>query len=84
MPYALFDGDAKISRAYPSEQDVWKHAEENGLVVDDISYEEDAKSHLVLDKDYEIRKCQPDPGENPAENEKAARDAAHAQSYLRA
>jgi hypothetical protein len=26
MPYALFSDDAKLSKAYPTEADVWKHA----------------------------------------------------------
>jgi len=34
MPYALFSQDAKISKAYPTEAEVWKHAARNGLVVD--------------------------------------------------
>jgi len=34
MPCALFCQDAKISKAYSTEADVWKHAARNGLVVD--------------------------------------------------
>jgi hypothetical protein len=34
MPYALFCQEAKISKAYPTKADLWKHASENGLVVD--------------------------------------------------
>jgi hypothetical protein len=83
MPYALFDDDVKISNAYPSEQEVWKHAKENGLVVDRIAEEETTKPHLVLDKEYEIRPCQADPGENPVENEKVAQEAAKEQPYLK-
>jgi hypothetical protein len=83
MPYALFDGDVKISKAYPSEQEVWKHAKENGLVVDRISEEENSKPQFVLDKDYEIKTCRADPGENPVENEKAAQEAAREQPYLK-
>ena len=26
MPYALFSNDAQLSKAYPTEADVWKHA----------------------------------------------------------
>ena len=26
MPYALFSNDAKLSKAYPTEADVWKRA----------------------------------------------------------
>ena len=34
MPYALFSNDAKLSKAYPTEADVWKLARKSGLVVD--------------------------------------------------
>ena len=34
MPYALFCNDAQISKAYPSEADVWQLAQQSGLVVD--------------------------------------------------
>ena len=34
MPYALFCNDAKLSKAYPTEADVWKQARKSGLVVD--------------------------------------------------
>jgi hypothetical protein len=37
MPYALFSKDAKLSKAYPTEADVWKHARQSGLVVDVVS-----------------------------------------------
>lgn len=61
MPYALFSEDAKISKAYPTEADVWKHAAENGLVVDVASDEEQPTPKRILDKGYTIRPCQPDP-----------------------
>ena len=31
MPYALFSNDAKLSKAYPTEADVWKLAGKAGL-----------------------------------------------------
>ena len=34
MPYALFSNDAKLSKAYPTEAEVWKLARQSGLVVD--------------------------------------------------
>ena len=34
MPYALFSNEAKLSRAYPTEADVWKLARMSGLVID--------------------------------------------------
>ena len=76
MPYALFSNDAKLSKTYPTEADVWKLAQRSGLVVDAISDEEKAAPRPVLDHDYEIRSCQPDPHEDPAHNKaEAERDA---------
>ena len=68
MPYALFCNDAKLSKAYPTEADVWKLARKSGLVVDAVSEEEKPAPRPVLDNDYEIRPCQPDPHEDPARN----------------
>jgi hypothetical protein len=76
MPYALFYHDAKLSKAYPTEADVWKQAQKSGLVVDTVSEEERPAPRPVLDNDYEIRPCQPDPQEDPAQNKaEAERDA---------
>jgi hypothetical protein len=61
MPYALFSNDAKLSKAYPTEADVWKHARLSGLVIDVASEEEKAAPRPVLDNDYEIKPCRPDP-----------------------
>jgi hypothetical protein len=72
MPYALFSSDAKLSKAYPTEADVWKHASQSGLVVDVATEEEKAAPRPVLDNDYEIRSCQPDPEEDPARNQAEA------------
>jgi hypothetical protein len=72
MPYALFCNDAKLSRAYPTEADVWKEATRSGLVVDVSSEKEMAAPHPVLDNDYEIRACPPDPDEDPAKNKAEA------------
>ena len=30
MPYALFSNEAKLSKAYPTEADVWKVARKSG------------------------------------------------------
>ena len=68
MPYALFSKEAKLSKAYPTEADVWKIAQRSGLVVDVVSEEETAAPRPVLDNDYEIRPCKPDPQENPEQN----------------
>lgn len=69
MPYALFCNDAKLSKAYPTEAHVWKHARRSGLVVDVMSDEDKPTSRPVLDNDYEIRPCLPDPQEDPARNQ---------------
>ena len=76
MPYALFCNDAKLSKAYPTEADVWKVAQNSGLVVDVVSEDGKVAPRAVLDNDYEIRPCQPDPQEDPARNQaEAERDA---------
>jgi hypothetical protein len=76
MPYALFSNDAKLSKAYPTEADVWKVAKKSGLVVDVASDEDKATPRPVLDNDYEIRPCNADPQEDPAKNKAdAERDA---------
>jgi hypothetical protein len=63
MPYALFCNEAKLSKTYPTEADVWKLAKQSGLVVD-------AKAgRAMLDNDYEIRPCRPEPQEDPAQNQ---------------
>src|SRR5258708_24548862 len=53
MPYALFSNDARLSKAYPTEADVWKHARKSGLVVDAATEENKAAPRPVLDNDYE-------------------------------
>jgi hypothetical protein len=76
MPYALFSNDAKLSKTYPTEADVWKQARQSGLVVDVVSEDEKPAPRPVLDGDYEIKPCRPDPGEDPAKNQaEAERDA---------
>src|SRR6476660_1516635 len=76
MPYALFSNDARLSKAYPTEADVWKVARLSGLVVDVATEEEKANPRPVLDNDYEIRPCDPEPNEDPARNKaEAAGDA---------
>lgn len=72
MPYALFCNDAKLSKAYPTEADVWKVAQNSGLVVDVVSEDAKVAPRPVLDNDYEIRSCRPDPQEDPAQNQAEA------------
>jgi len=56
MPYALFEKEAKLSRAFPTATDVWRWAGDCGLVVDGV----DGKPRL--EDDYSIKPCAPDPG----------------------
>ena len=79
MPYALFAKEAKLSKAYPTEADVWKVAQNSGLVVD---VEEKAASRPVLDQDYEIRFCQPEAHEDPARNKAEAEREAQTELQL--
>src|SRR5258708_12698144 len=69
MPYALFSNDAKLSKAYPTEADVWKHARKSGLVVDAATEENKAAPRPVLDNDYEIKPCPPDQPVDPDKNQ---------------
>jgi hypothetical protein len=79
MPYALFCNEAKLSKAYPTEADVWKQARQSGLVVDVASDNQRSTPRPVLDNDYEIRPCRPDPLEDPVKNRaEAERDAEEA------
>jgi hypothetical protein len=76
MPYALFCNEAHLSKAYPTEAAVWKLARQSGLVVDAAREQEKATPRPVLDNDYEIKPCRPDPQEDPAQNQaEAERDA---------
>ncbi len=82
MPYALFCNEAKLSKAYPTEADVWKLAQHSGLVVDVVSEEEKQHPRPVLDNDYEIRPCRPDPHEDPAKNKADAEREAQTEPRL--
>ena len=76
MPYALFSNDDRLSKAYPTEADVWKLARRSGLVVDVVSEEGVIGPRPVLDNDYEIRPCSCEANEDPARNKAdAERDA---------
>jgi hypothetical protein len=72
MPYALFCNDAQLSNAYPTEADVWKLARKSGLVIDAASEDNKPAPRPVLENDYEIRPCRPDPQEDPARNQAEA------------
>jgi len=81
MPYALFSNDAKLSKAYPTEADVWKIARRSGLVVDVVS-EEKIGPRPVLDNDYEIRPCNCEANEDPARNKAEAEREARLEPEL--
>jgi hypothetical protein len=75
MPYALFCNDAKLSKAYPTEADVWREARKSGLVVDAVFGQETTPASGAMldnDNDYEIRPCRPDPNEDPDRNKAEA------------
>ena len=77
MPYALFCNDARLSKAYPTEADVWKLARKSGLVVDEATGEDTPAPRPVLENDYEIRPCRAEPQEDPLRNQAdAEREAA--------
>jgi hypothetical protein len=54
MAYALFENDAKLSRALPTEMEVWRYAEDSGLVI------AGAHGERRLDDNYAIKACPPD------------------------
>lgn len=74
MPYALYCDDARISKTYPSEASVWKHARESGLVVDVESGGDKPMPRRILDNGYEIRASPPEPGESPERNDAEAHE----------
>jgi hypothetical protein len=82
MPYALFLNDAKLSKAYPTAADVWTIAHKSGLVVDVVSGNDREDPHPVLDHDYEIRPCQLEPHEDPAQNKAEAEREAQTELQL--
>ena len=51
MPYALFENQFRLSRTFPTATDVWRCAEDCGLVVDDGDGEQ------RLDDGYSIKPC---------------------------
>ena len=81
MPYAPFSNDAKLSKAYPTEAEVWKQARRSGLVVDVASESTKPTPRPVLDNDYEIRPCPADPQEDPARNQAEAEREAELKFY---
>lgn len=60
MSYALFVDDQQISRALPTEHDVWHYADEAGLVVDALIQDETGKPERILEQGYSIRQAETD------------------------
>ena len=54
MPYALFEKEYRLSRTFPTATDVWRCAEDCGLVIDE------ANGRQRLDDGYAIKPCPPD------------------------
>jgi len=65
MPYALFVDDQQISPALPTENDVWHHADDAGLVVDALIQDTTGKPERVLEQGYSIRQAGPEEAEPP-------------------
>ena len=57
MAYALFQGDTKLSRAFPTETEAWRWAEDSGVVIAGVHGEK------RLDDSYAIKPCPPEPEE---------------------
>jgi N-acetylmuramoyl-L-alanine amidase CwlA len=57
MSYALFDDDTRLTRSFPTEQEVWAAAERAGLV------EVSSDGTKTLDDHLEIRRCEATPDE---------------------
>ncbi len=57
MSFAVFEGDTRLTRSFPSREAAWKAADNAGLVVIGPDGEK------VLDDQLEIRPCEPTPDE---------------------
>jgi hypothetical protein len=82
MPYALFSNDAQLSKAYPTEADVWQHARKSGLLIDVMPGKDKPMPQPVLDNGYEIKPCRPDPQEDPDQNQADAEQEEQRQIQL--
>jgi hypothetical protein len=56
MPYALFENDDQLSRSFPTREEVWEHADDAGLVLED-------NGERKLEDHYTIKPCLADPKE---------------------
>lgn len=56
MPYALFADHVKVSSAFATKAEVWKHASDSGLVEEVASTEEDPPLRN-LNAGFTIKEC---------------------------
>jgi hypothetical protein len=60
MSYALFEDEEKLTRSFPSRQDVWNAAERAGLVVPGPNGKMALEDHFEINRASLIRmKCPP-------------------------
>jgi hypothetical protein len=62
MPYALYEDEAKMSRAFPTREKAMEKADEAGLVVND------ADGKPALESGLTIKPCPADPKKNSDED----------------
>ncbi len=80
MPYALFTNNEQISKAYKTEHEVWKKADEAGLVIDVASQEEKPHPKRVLDADFCIQPCPADADQQTLETSRESKQDIHRQA----
>jgi hypothetical protein len=73
MSYALFSNATKVSQSFQTKSEVWQYADENGLIVEVGSLEEDPPRR-ILDMGYVIRECAADPRKVAAAPRKVTED----------
>jgi hypothetical protein len=69
MPYALFSDTVKVSQAFRTKAEVWKHAADSGLVIEVSSSEEDPPRR-ILAMGYTIDASAPDMTDAAARSER--------------
>lgn len=70
MSYALFSNTIKVSQAFRTKAEVWKHAADIGLVIEVSSSEEDPPRR-ILATGYTIDACAPDIADGPTVGERS-------------
>jgi hypothetical protein len=58
MSFALFEGNERLTRSFPTEEEVWTAAERAGLVDVDADGKKRLENHLV------VRSCEATPDES--------------------